>query len=131
MTMSTPSEILTVLYDGECPLCRREIAHVKGLAEGGSNSSLCFIDISSAADRTNTFSAERATLLARFHVQRADGSRLDGAQAFVAMWSRLPGWRFLALLARLPGMLALMELAYRVFLKLRPTLQAIVRRWDV
>lgn len=130
MNQTTPPETLTVLYDGSCPLCRREIAHVKGLAQTRSDSSLCFIDISSNADSENNFAKDRAKLLARFHVQCADGSRLDGAQAFVAMWSRLPGWRYLALLARIPGMLVLMELAYRVFLKLRPALQAIVRRWD-
>ena len=130
LNQAAQSETLTVLYDGSCPLCRREIAHVKGLAQTRSDSGLCFIDISCGADSENNFATDRAKLLARFHVQCADGSRLDGAQAFVAMWSRLPGWRYLALLARLPGMLVLMELAYRVFLKLRPALQAIVRRWD-
>lgn len=127
---TTPSETLTVLYDGECPLCRREIAHVKGLAQGRSDSSLCFVDISAGSKGDNTYAAERATLLARFHVQRADGSRLDGAEAFVAMWSRLPGWRWLARLASMPGVMALLEVAYRGFLKLRPLLQALVRRWD-
>lgn len=130
MNQTTPPETLTVLYDGACPLCRREIAHVKGLAQRSSDNSLCFVDISAGADGDKAYAADRSTLLARFHVQLADGSRLDGAQAFVAMWSRLPGWRYLALLARLPGVLVLMELAYRVFLKLRPALQAVVRRWD-
>ncbi len=129
MKQITPPENLTVLYDGGCPLCRREIAHVKGLAQRKTDSHLCFLDISSSEADT-TFSADRSTLLARFHVQRADGSRLDGAKAFVAMWSRLPGWRWLARLSRLPGMLVLMELAYRVFLHLRPMLQVLVRRWD-
>jgi ubiquinone biosynthesis monooxygenase Coq7 len=124
------TETLTVLYDGECPLCRREIAHVKGLAERKSDSALCFVDISRDAQSDSGFAADRETLLARFHVQRADGSRLDGAAAFVAMWGRLPGWRWLARLARLPGMLTLMELAYRGFLHLRPALQTIVRRLD-
>lgn len=127
---SKPTETLTVLYDGECPLCRREIAHVKGLAQGSSGSNLCFVDVSGGAGGDTTFANERSTLLARFHVQRADGSRLAGAQAFVAMWSRLPGWRWLARLARLPGVLALMEVAYRGFLRLRPLLQALARRWD-
>jgi ubiquinone biosynthesis monooxygenase Coq7 len=124
------NDMLTVLYDGDCPLCRREIAHVKGLAEQRSDSALCFVDISREADSDPTYAADRAMLLARFHVQRADGSRLDGAAAFVAMWHRLPGWRWLARVARLPGMLPLMELAYRGFLHLRPVLQAVARRLD-
>jgi len=36
--------------------------------------------------------AERAALLTRFHMQRADGTRLQGTAAFVAMWQRLAGW---------------------------------------
>ena len=130
--MSQPGspETLQVLYDGECPLCRREIAHVRGLAQGRADSGLCFVDISGGAGSDSSFAADRATLMARFHVQRADGSRLDGARAFVAMWQRLPGWRWLARLASLPGALALLEWAYRGFLRLRPALQALARRMD-
>lgn len=130
MNQIETTDTLTVLYDGECPLCRREIAHVKGLAERKPGSALCFVDISRDADGAPGDAAERARLLARFHVQRADGSRLDGAAAFAAMWDRLPGWRWLARFARLPGMLTLMELAYRGFLHLRPALQTIFRRLD-
>lgn len=130
MDPTKTNDTLTVLYDGDCPLCRREIAHVKGLAERRSDSALCFVDISRNAGSASAYAADRAMLLARFHVQRADGSRLDGAAAFVAMWRRLPGWRWLALLARLPGMLMLLELAYRGFLKVRPLMQVIVRRLD-
>lgn len=123
-------ETLTVLYDGDCPLCRREISHAQGLAAGRPESAICFVDISRpdhplAADRET-----RDALLARFHVQRADGTRLSGAAAFVAMWARLPGWRWLARLARLPGMLPLMEASYRVFLRLRPGLQWLARRLE-
>jgi predicted DCC family thiol-disulfide oxidoreductase YuxK len=103
-------EVLTVLYDGGCPLCRREIAHVQGLAAQQSDSALCFVDVSAAQGTMPA--AEQAVLLARFHVQRADGSRLDGAAAFVAMWGRLPA----------------LELACRAFLRVRPRLQALARQ---
>jgi predicted DCC family thiol-disulfide oxidoreductase YuxK len=103
---------------------------VQGLAQRQGDGLLCFVDISRTVDGDEALAAEHAALLARFHVQRADGTRLDGAAAFVAMWSRLPGWRWLARLARLPGMLALLELAYRGFLCLRPALQSLARRWD-
>lgn len=122
-------DTLTVLYDGACPLCRREIAHVQGLAQRQGDTGLCFLDISAPSQASAEGAAERAALLARFHVQRADGTRLHGAAAFVEMWSRLPGWRWLARMARLPGMLMLLEWAYRGFLRLRPALQAMARRW--
>jgi predicted DCC family thiol-disulfide oxidoreductase YuxK len=119
-------ELLTVLYDGGCPLCRREIAHVQGLAAQRPDSALCFVDVN--AEHGTMPAAERAALLARFHVQRPDGSRLDGAAAFVAMWGSLPGWRWLARLAHLPGALPALEWAYRAFLRVRPRLQALARR---
>lgn len=130
-------ETLTVLYDGACPLCQREIAHVRRLAEkqgahdvntAANSCGLNFLDISDAS--TPCSSDERAQLLARFHVQKPDGSRLSGAEAFVAMWERLPGWRWLARIARLPGMLPVFEVAYRVFLKLRPGMQAAARKLE-
>jgi demethoxyubiquinone hydroxylase (CLK1/Coq7/Cat5 family) len=128
--VTNQKETLTVLYDGGCPLCRREIAHVRGLAEQREGSALCFVDISREAEGSAAFAADREVLLARFHVQGSDGSRLSGAAAFTAMWSRLPGWRWLARLAKLPGMLMLLEWAYLGFLKLRPGLQWLARRWD-
>ncbi len=126
MKPTPQDDTLTVLYDGECPLCRREIAHVRNLSQSQPDSGLCFTDIS-RSDDTTVSSRERQALLARFHVQRADGSRLSGAEAFVAMWSRLPGWRWLARLAKLPGMLVVFEAAYSIFLRVRPTLQRLAR----
>ena len=41
------------------------------------------------------------------------------------MWRRLPGWRWLARIAQLPGMPFLFEVAYRGFLRVRPTMQRI------
>lgn len=117
---------LTVLYDGSCPLCRREISVYQGLS---ASQPLSFQDVSNPA-LVPPAGMETKTLMARFHVQLADGRLESGARAFIALWAVLPGWRWLARLARLPGMTALMEWSYRCFLKVRPAMQALARRWD-
>lgn len=121
---------LTVLYDGDCPLCRREIAYVQRLSASHPESGLVFANIGASASCGESLAAERDALLAQFHVQQADGTRLKGARAFVAMWSRLPGWRLIARVARLPGVMVVLEASYQGFLRLRPTLQRCVRRFE-
>ena len=120
---------LTVLYDGACPLCRREIGVYRGLQPLQQDSPVCFADVNDAALPLPP-GTTREQLLARFHVRGRDGVLLSGAQAFLALWAALPGWRWLARLARLPGVLPLLERAYRGFLHLRPALQALARRWE-
>lgn len=133
-SIDLPTSPLTVLYDGECPLCRREIAHAQGLANRRPQSGLSFVDISASGSQVLSDApigqSERARLLARFHVQRADGSRLDGAAAFVAMWERLPGWRWLAKFAKVPLVLPLLELGYSGFLRVRPFMQKLAGRLE-
>ncbi len=119
---------ITVLYDGACPLCRREIALYQGLTP---NAPLCFADVS---DETQPLppgtGPSREALLARFHLRLADGRLVSGAEAFVALWAALPGWRWLARLARVPGVLWLMERSYRGFLRIRPWMQRWAARWE-
>lgn len=130
MKQTNNPDLIKVLYDGSCPLCRREIAHVKGLSEKDQNTSLSFVDISQESSETVCYAADREKLLARFHIEKSDGSRIDGAAAFVAMWDRLPGWRWMAKIAKLPGVLYLLEIAYKGFLVIRPRMQSFARRLD-
>ncbi|MEO7939477.1 MAG: DUF393 domain-containing protein [Burkholderiaceae bacterium] len=115
---------LTVLYDGACPLCRREIGIYRGLRPLRSESPVCFTDISDA-DVPVPPGTTRKQLLARFHVRDQHGQLHSGARAFLLLWATLPGWRWLALAGRLPGAASVMEQCYRLFLRGRPTLQ----RW--
>lgn len=117
---------LTVLYDGSCPLCRREISVYRG---AHASQPLSFSDVSDPTLVPPTGIGVEA-LMARFHVQHADGRLESGARAFIALWALLPGWRWLARLGRVPGMTPLMEWAYRGFLRVRPAFQALARRWD-
>ena len=117
---------LTVLYDGACPLCRREIGIYRGLRP---NAPVCFTDVGDAAQPLPP-GTTRDQLLARFHVRSHDGQLLSGAQAFIALWAALPGWRWLALAGRLPGAARAMERTYCFFLRWRPALQRWALRLD-
>ena len=117
---------LTVLYDGACPLCKREIGVYRNLR---SDTPVCFADVSDASVSLPS-GTTRQQLLARFHVQRESGELLSGAQAFLALWSVMPGWRWLALAGRVPGVAWLLERTYRLFLRVRPRLQRWAARLD-
>lgn len=108
----------TVFFDGSCPLCRAEIGHYRRKDRAGA---LCFIDISEA-DAIPPEGTCRQRAMERFHVRASDGRILTGAAAFVEVWSRLPGWRWAARAASLPGALTALELGYRLFLPVRPFL---------
>jgi predicted DCC family thiol-disulfide oxidoreductase YuxK len=127
--LQPPQPLLTVLYDGACPLCRREIALYRGLQPLRTDAPVCFVD---ASDTTLALppSTTREQLLARFHVLGREGQWLSGAQAFLALWAALPGWRWLALAGRLPGATWLLERGYRLFLRGRPVLQRWAARLD-
>ena len=120
------SPALTVLYDGACPLCKREIGVYRNLR---SDTPVCFADVSDASVSLPS-GTTRQQLLARFHVQLESGEILSGAQAFLALWSVMPGWRWLALAGRVPGVAWLLERTYRLFLRVRPRLQRWAARLD-
>ena len=123
-----PDETLTVYYDGACPLCRAEIGHYRRCrgAEG-----IAFVDVApEGAPLGPDLGADLdlAAARARFHVRDADGRLRSGAAGFARLWSALPGWRWLARIARLPLVLPLAEIAYRAFLPLRPRIARLLVR---
>ena len=114
---------LTVWHDGACPLCRREIALMRRLDTRGA---IRFVD---ASDPATGCPADRGSLLARFHA-REDGQMLSGAAAFAAMWRAIPLLRPLGLAARNRRVLAGLDRGYRLFLRVRPVLQALASRME-
>jgi predicted DCC family thiol-disulfide oxidoreductase YuxK len=113
---------LEVFYDGDCPLCRREIALMRKLDRSGR---IAFTDVS--GDGAGPL--DRAALLSRFHVVE-NGRLRSGADAFAAMWRAVPRLRWLGSIARIPVVLSALEGLYRLFLRARPLLQRALRRWD-
>jgi predicted DCC family thiol-disulfide oxidoreductase YuxK len=111
---------LTVWFDGACPLCTREIKLMRRLDRAQR---IDFIDV---GDPAAACPIDRTVLLARFHA-RENGQMLSGAAAFAAMWRAIPLLRPLGLAARNRFILRLLEAAYVRFLRMRPSLQRLVR----
>lgn len=114
-----PGRGLTVLYDGACPLCSREIAWYRRQTPGGS---ILWVDLARCGGAVLPRDIDRKAALRCFHVLEPDGRPVTGAAGFVRLWSAHPRLDRYARFARLPGVRPLMELGYRLFLRLRPLL---------
>jgi predicted DCC family thiol-disulfide oxidoreductase YuxK len=108
------------MFDGACPLCRREIGLYQSLTP---LETVAWLDVSEVTGNLNP--DDQTRYMARFHVRQKDGSLLSGADAFVALWLIMPGWRWLGRFGRLPRVTPILEVVYRGFLHLRLALQ----RW--
>lgn len=124
--MSDAPRNLTVYFDGSCPLCNAEIGHYR--KQRGSET-IAFVDVSDA-EAPLTCGIDRAAAMARFHVRESDGQLFSGAEAFTRIWSRLPAWRWAARFSRLPGVTPVMEIGYRAFLPIRPSVSRMLRRFQ-
>lgn len=100
---------LTVIYNGSCPICSREIAAYRARAER-AGAGVRFIDL--ATDDVSRFGLTRDAAARRFYAVAPDGRVLDGVPAFALLWERLPGLRRLARLARTPGVRRIAAVVY-------------------
>lgn len=111
-----------VLYNGACPICAREIAGYRRAA-ARHDAPLRFEDLDQADLAAWGLSHEAARR--RLHL-RQDGQVLAGLPAFLALWARLPGWRWLARGLGLPGVRQVAHAVYEGLLA--PLLAAMDRR---
>jgi predicted DCC family thiol-disulfide oxidoreductase YuxK len=117
----------TIYYDGACPLCSLEIDHYR--KQTGAEA-LQFVDVSGAAAATGD-DLSKADALKRFHIRTSDGALVSGAAAFIEVWRQLPRWAWAARVAALPGVLPVLEVMYRGFLLVRPSISRTMRRLGI
>jgi predicted DCC family thiol-disulfide oxidoreductase YuxK len=101
-----------VFYDGACPLCRREIAHYQRLDR---RARIEWVDITRQPERLAGNGIAFTDAMQRLHVRESDGRIVTGAEAFVALWARLPYYRVLARLVSRPWRVRLLDRAYTRF----------------
>ncbi|WP_372972455.1 thiol-disulfide oxidoreductase DCC family protein [Marinobacter sp.] len=79
-----------LFYDGQCPLCRKEIETLKRLEQGN----LGFVDIHHQPD-DGPLAPGREALLRRLHLVTSEGQWFTGLEATVRAWSHTSmGWLF-------------------------------------
>ena len=114
----------TVYFDGSWPLCCAEIGMYKKI---DASYNLHLIDVSES-DPDLELPVGRDQAMARFHVMSNEGRLLSGAAAFTEVWRQLPRWRFASKAASLPGIPTLLELAYCLFLPIRPSFSQLISK---
>ena len=113
---SEPTSALTVYFDGQCPVCSREIAMYRRQAGAGS---IAWVDATTCPVAVLGTDLSRQGALARLHVRTADGELRSGAEAFTTLWRHLPKIALLGrVLSRRP-FLAILEVGYRALLVVR------------
>lgn len=107
------NDLVTVFYDGGCPLCSREINHYRRLAKSPP---IHWIDVTQEGEATlGQCGISKNEAIAVFHVLDRNGRLAKGAEAFVLLWQELPYYRRLAALCRALRLLPLMQWAYARF----------------
>jgi predicted DCC family thiol-disulfide oxidoreductase YuxK len=107
----------TVLFDGGCSLCRREIAHYRKL---DSAKRVQWLDIHRDPDSVAVAGVSWDEAMQRLHVLQPDGTLRTGVYAFVAIWRELPGYRWLArVVSVVPGLVFVMDRVYGRFARWR------------
>jgi ubiquinone biosynthesis monooxygenase Coq7 len=115
---------VTVYFDGQCPLCSREIAHHRELTKC---SEVSYVDIAAIDFNAASHGVDSRRVQEVLHVKVGDEMR-TGIDAVIAMWDAVPAYRWLARLTRLPGVYSVARLGYWGFARFRPYLQRRQRR---
>lgn len=104
--------MIVVFYDGQCGLCRREIAHYRRIAPAGV---FDWQDITVDAAGLERFGISYADGLRLLHSLDEKGRLHIGVDAFLLIWRQLPRWRILAASVALPMVRPLVGRAYALF----------------
>jgi predicted DCC family thiol-disulfide oxidoreductase YuxK len=107
--------VVEVFFDGECPLCAREIAMVRTLDRAHR---IRFTDIAAPSFDAVAIGTTYEALMERIRARLPDGTWIEGVEVFRRMYGAI-GLGPLVPLTRLPGISHALELGYERFAKNR------------
>ncbi|MEJ7598975.1 MAG: DUF393 domain-containing protein [Kofleriaceae bacterium] len=106
-----PGATVEVFYDGDCPLCMREI---RMLRRRDHATKIQFTDIADPAFDAGVYGTTHANLMARIQGRLPDGTSIEGVEVFRRLYAAI-GWRVAVAISRLPGISHLLRLGYTMF----------------
>lgn len=104
-----------VFYDGDCPLCLREINMLKRWDRTGK---ILFTNIADPEFQAESIGTTYEALMDRIHGRLSNGQIIQGVEVFRRLYSAI-GFGPLVMLTRLPVVSQLMDFGYAVFAKNR------------
>ncbi|MFT6395502.1 MAG: putative DCC family thiol-disulfide oxidoreductase YuxK [Bradymonadia bacterium] len=105
-----------VFYDGDCPLCMREIRMLQRLDRNGQR--IRFTDIAAPAFEPSQTGLSAEELMERIHGRLADGTPIEGVEVFRRLYSAV-GFGRLVSVSRWGGISHALDAGYRFFAKNR------------
>lgn len=109
------SWIFEVFYDGECPICTREIDFLK---RRDSKAQIKFTDFTDADFSPSLIGRTRQQLDAKIHGRTRSGDLVEGVEVFRQLYGAI-GWSSLVKLSRMPVIKNLLNVGYSIFAKNR------------
>lgn len=106
---------INVFYDGDCPLCRREITFLKRLDR---HDRILFTNIASAKFDAGDYDLTMDELMAEIHGLLPDGRTVKGVEVFRRLYDAV-GFGGVVAITRMKPVAATLELGYRWFAKHR------------
>ena len=105
-----------VLYDGDCPLCTREVRFLERVDRGRGG--IQFEDIAAESFDAAKYGLEAHEVMARIHGVLPNGVVIEGVEVFRQAYTAV-GLGWLMAPTRWPGLRSLADAAYRVFARNR------------
>ena len=100
---------MKVYFNNSCKICRSEI----NLYKKEKIEEIDWIDITNNSDAEKETSRNDKELLRRLHVKE-NGKVIEGAEAFLALWKKMPKYKFLYNFFKLPIIFNLFSFGYEI-----------------
>ncbi|WP_437225828.1 thiol-disulfide oxidoreductase DCC family protein [Planctomicrobium sp. SH661] len=104
-----------VFYDGECPLCRREIDMLRRLDR---LKRIRFTDLCAPDFHPESLGVTHEQLMAEIYGRLPDGTLIKGVEVFRRLYGAV-GFRWAVALTRLPGVRQILDVGYSLFARNR------------